>query len=52
MHGWRRQAKYMPLWENGLKTEKQPVFASDVARALLNAARDPDSRGLLYQAVG
>lgn len=52
MHGWRRQGKIFPIYGNGMKTEKQPVFASDVARALLNAARDSDSRGLVYQAVG
>ncbi len=49
---WRRQLKGMPLWKKGEHTVKQPVFFSDVAQGILNAARDPDTDGNVYQAVG
>lgn len=49
---WRRQGRFMPLWKKGEETVKQPVFASDVAQGILNAARDPDTNGRTYQAVG
>lgn len=51
-HIWRRQFRYMPLWYKGERTVKQPVFVSDVASAIVNAIRDPDSAGQVYQAVG
>ncbi|EDV97697.1 NADH dehydrogenase [ubiquinone] 1 alpha subcomplex subunit 9, mitochondrial [Drosophila grimshawi] len=51
-HIWRRQFRSMPLWHNGELTVKQPVFVSDVAQAIVNAAKDPDSAGRIYQAVG
>lgn len=51
-HVWRRQFRSMPLWHKGEKTIKQPVAVSDVAQAILNAAKDPDSAGKIYQAVG
>lgn len=51
-HMWRRQMRYMPLWYKGERTVKQPVFVSDVAQAIINAIRDPDSAGQVYQAVG
>lgn len=51
-HVWRRQLRAMPLWNKGEKTVKQPVYVSDVAQGILNAAKDPDTAGKIYQAVG
>lgn len=51
-HIWRRQFRGMPLWYKGERTVKQPVFVSDVAQAIANIARDSDSAGKVYQAVG
>lgn len=51
-HLWRRQFRSMPLWYKGERTIKQPVAVSDVAQAIVNAAKDPDSAGKVYQAVG
>lgn len=48
----RRQFRSMPLWHKGERTIKQPVAVSDVAQAIVNAAKDPDSAGKIYQAVG
>lgn len=42
----------MPLYKNGQATVKQPVFVSDVAQAIVNAVRDPDTRCQVYQAIG
>ncbi|XP_050313048.1 NADH dehydrogenase [ubiquinone] 1 alpha subcomplex subunit 9, mitochondrial [Anthonomus grandis grandis] len=52
MHNWRRQFQNMPLWENGEKTEKQPVHVSDLAAGIVAAIKDPDSAGKIYQAYG
>ena len=49
---WRGQFKGMPLWKKGEATIKQPVFVSDVAQAILNAAREVETNGKTYQAVG
>ncbi|KAG5861661.1 hypothetical protein JTB14_035748 [Gonioctena quinquepunctata] len=51
-HTWRRQGQYFPLWHKGEKTEKQPVFIGDVATGIMNAIKDPDTAGKVYQAVG
>lgn len=51
-HIWRRQFRGMPLWYKGERTIKQPVFCSDVAQGIINAAKDPDTNGNVYQAVG
>lgn len=51
-HIWRRFFRYMPLWHNGEKTIKQPVFSSDVAQGIINAIKDPDAVGKVFQAVG
>lgn len=51
-HVWRRQLRGMPLWHKGEKTIKQPVFCSDLAQGIVNAAKDPDSAGKVYQAIG
>ncbi|KAH8300497.1 hypothetical protein KR018_009204 [Drosophila ironensis] len=51
-HIWRRQFRSMPLWHKGEKTVKQPVYVSDVAQAIVNAIKDPDTAGRVYQAVG
>jgi NADH dehydrogenase (ubiquinone) 1 alpha subcomplex subunit 9 len=51
-HIWRRQFRAMPLWHKGEKTYKQPVFVSDVAQAIVNAAKDSSVVGEVYQAVG
>lgn len=42
----------MPLYKNGEATEKQPIYVGDVAQAVINAAKDPDTRGQVYQALG
>lgn len=49
---WRRQFRSMPLWHKGERTIKQPVAVSDVAQAIVNAAKDADAAGKVYQAVG
>ncbi|XP_065077929.1 NADH dehydrogenase [ubiquinone] 1 alpha subcomplex subunit 9, mitochondrial [Ochlerotatus camptorhynchus] len=51
-HMWRRQFRGMPLWYSGERTVKQPVHCSDVAQGIVNAIKDPDSQGQVYQAVG
>lgn len=51
-HIWRRQFRSMPLWYKGERTVKQPVYVSDVAQGILNCAKDPDTAGKVYQAVG
>ncbi|XP_045763820.1 NADH dehydrogenase [ubiquinone] 1 alpha subcomplex subunit 9, mitochondrial [Maniola jurtina] len=49
---WRLHSRYMPLYKNGKETIKQPVYVGDVAAGILAAARDPDTRCQVYQAVG
>ncbi|XP_075875306.1 NADH dehydrogenase [ubiquinone] 1 alpha subcomplex subunit 9, mitochondrial [Nelusetta ayraudi] len=44
--------RVVPLISMGKKTEKQPVYVVDVAKAILNAVRDPDSNGKTYALVG
>ncbi|XP_077287500.1 NADH:ubiquinone oxidoreductase subunit 39 [Arctopsyche grandis] len=48
----RRQFHFMPLWHNGEDTQKQPVYVSDVAQGLVNAAKESDTIGKTYLAVG
>ncbi|XP_031830105.1 NADH:ubiquinone oxidoreductase subunit 39 [Nomia melanderi] len=42
----------VPLWEKGLKTEKQPVHCSDVGAGIVALVRDPSTAGKTYQFVG
>lgn len=42
----------MSLYKKGEETIKQPVFVSDVVQGIINAARDPDTRCQVYQAIG
>lgn len=49
---WRRTFRLMSLWKKGEHTIKQPVFVSDVASGIVNAIKDPDAVGQIYQAVG
>jgi hypothetical protein len=42
----------MPLWKKGEHTIKQPVCVGDVAQGILNAARNIDTNGQIYQAIG
>lgn len=49
---WRRQLRAIPVWHNGDKTVKQPVYVSDVAQAIVTCCKDPDTAGQIYQAVG
>lgn len=51
-HLWRRQIRFMPMWAKGEKTIKQPVYCSDIAQGIVNAIKDPDTAGKVYQAVG
>ncbi|KAJ0179254.1 hypothetical protein K1T71_004966 [Dendrolimus kikuchii] len=48
----RIHSQIMSLYKNGQETVKQPVFVSDVAQGIVNAARDPDTRCQTYQALG
>lgn len=51
-HIMRRQLHSVPLWHKGEKTIKAPVYGGDVAQAIVNAAKDPDTAGKIYQGVG
>ncbi|CAJ1057220.1 NADH dehydrogenase 1 alpha subcomplex subunit 9%2C mitochondrial [Notolabrus celidotus] [Xyrichtys novacula] len=42
----------IPLMAMGKKTVKQPVYVVDVAKAIINAVRDPDANGKTYALVG
>ncbi|XP_025064900.1 NADH dehydrogenase [ubiquinone] 1 alpha subcomplex subunit 9, mitochondrial [Alligator sinensis] len=42
----------VPLIAFGKKTEKQPVYVIDVAKAIINAIKDPDSKGKTYTLTG
>lgn len=42
----------VPLISYGKKTVKQPVYVSDVARAIVNITKDPDSVGKTYALAG
>ncbi|XP_077453259.1 NADH dehydrogenase [ubiquinone] 1 alpha subcomplex subunit 9, mitochondrial isoform X1 [Stigmatopora argus] len=42
----------IPLIGLGKKTVKQPVHVADVAKAIVNAIRDPDANGKTYALVG
>ncbi|KAG7229784.1 hypothetical protein INR49_012493 [Caranx melampygus] len=42
----------IPLMSLGKKTVKQPVYVVDVAKAIINAVRDPDANGKTYALVG
>lgn len=42
----------IPLISMGRKTVKQPVYVVDVAKAIINAVRDPDANGKTYALVG
>ncbi|XP_022195001.2 NADH dehydrogenase [ubiquinone] 1 alpha subcomplex subunit 9, mitochondrial [Nilaparvata lugens] len=51
-HIFRHQGRYLPMYRKGEETVKQPVFAGDVAQAIVNAAKDRDSRGQTYLGYG
>lgn len=51
-HDWRSTNRKFALYKKGEETVKQPVFASDVASAIVAACKDPDAMGKIYQAVG
>ncbi|XP_040207941.1 NADH dehydrogenase [ubiquinone] 1 alpha subcomplex subunit 9, mitochondrial-like [Rana temporaria] len=42
----------VPLMAYGKKTVKQPVYVADIARAIVNIAKDPDSMGKTYALAG
>ncbi|XP_077324702.1 NADH dehydrogenase [ubiquinone] 1 alpha subcomplex subunit 9, mitochondrial [Lithobates pipiens] len=42
----------VPLMAYGKKTVKQPIYVADVARAIVNIAKDPDSLGKTYALAG
>lgn len=52
MHPMRRLYKSIPMWEEGKKSEKQPVHVSDVAAGLIAIATNPRTAGQTYQFVG
>lgn len=51
-HVWRRHIRIVSLWHRGEKTIKQPVYCGDIASAIVNAIKDPDAAGKVFQAVG
>ncbi|KAM9246374.1 NADH dehydrogenase [ubiquinone] 1 alpha subcomplex subunit 9, mitochondrial isoform 2-T2 [Leptosomus discolor] len=42
----------VPLISLGKKTVKQPVYVVDVAKAVINAIKDPDAKGKTYALAG
>ncbi|MBZ3889730.1 NADH dehydrogenase [ubiquinone] 1 alpha subcomplex subunit 9, mitochondrial [Sciurus carolinensis] len=42
----------VPLISLGRKTEKQPVYVSDVSKGIINTIKDPDARGKTFAFVG
>uniref|UniRef100_H3BG24 NADH dehydrogenase [ubiquinone] 1 alpha subcomplex subunit 9, mitochondrial n=2 Tax=Latimeria chalumnae TaxID=7897 RepID=H3BG24_LATCH len=42
----------VPLISLGKQTVKQPVYVVDVAKAIINAIKDPDTKGKTYAIVG
>ncbi|XP_006123105.2 NADH dehydrogenase [ubiquinone] 1 alpha subcomplex subunit 9, mitochondrial isoform X2 [Pelodiscus sinensis] len=42
----------VPLIALGKKTEKQPVYVVDVAKAIISAIHDPDAKGKTYALTG
>ncbi|KAM4618640.1 NADH dehydrogenase [ubiquinone] 1 alpha subcomplex subunit 9, mitochondrial [Polymixia lowei] len=44
--------RVVPLIGMGKKTVKQPVHVVDVAKAIINAVKDPDANGKTYALVG
>ncbi|XP_061438590.1 NADH dehydrogenase [ubiquinone] 1 alpha subcomplex subunit 9, mitochondrial isoform X2 [Rhineura floridana] len=42
----------MPLIALGKKTVKQPIYVVDVAKAIISAIKDPDSKGKTYTLTG
>ncbi|KAL1460084.1 hypothetical protein WDU94_012023 [Cyamophila willieti] len=51
-HYFRSFQQTLAVYKKGEETIKQPVFASDVAAAIVAACKDPDAFGKTYQAVG
>lgn len=49
---WRHNLKWMPLYKKGEHTERQPVYAGDVAAGIVAAIKDRSAKGQVYQAVG
>ncbi|KAA0724475.1 NADH dehydrogenase [ubiquinone] 1 alpha subcomplex subunit 9, mitochondrial [Triplophysa tibetana] len=47
-----REDRAVPMISMGKKTVKQPVHVVDVAKAILNAIKDPDANGKTYALVG
>lgn len=52
IHGWRRTGHWIGLWKKGEETIKQPVAVSDVALGIVNAIKDSDADGKIFQAIG
>ncbi|CAH0717272.1 unnamed protein product, partial [Brenthis ino] len=51
-HVLRIHSQILSLYKKGEETIKQPVFVSDVVQGIINAARDPDTKCQVYQAIG
>lgn len=51
-HVWRRTGRHLGLWKKGKCTVKQPVYAEDVGKAVLNIVLDYSTKGKIYQAIG
>ncbi|CAG2117685.1 unnamed protein product [Medioppia subpectinata] len=50
---WQRRMLWrVPLINGGFQTQKQPVYVSDVAQALVNALTDDEAPGQTYEAFG
>ncbi|XP_015430499.1 PREDICTED: NADH dehydrogenase [ubiquinone] 1 alpha subcomplex subunit 9, mitochondrial [Dufourea novaeangliae] len=52
MNPLRRSLRQIPLWEKGKKTEKQPIYVSDVGAGLVAVITNPLTAGNTYQFVG
>jgi len=51
-HGWRRVFNEISLWDRGENCIKAPVYVGDVAGAIVNALKDPDTIGKSYDVYG
>jgi len=51
-NGWRRNFGMMPVWKQGTKTIKSPVFCFNVAEGIVNSLSEASARGAIYECVG
>ncbi|XP_015596940.1 NADH dehydrogenase [ubiquinone] 1 alpha subcomplex subunit 9, mitochondrial [Cephus cinctus] len=51
-HSWRTLFQSIPIWKKGEATEKQPLWAGDVAAGITALVNDPNTIGKTYQFLG